>query len=431
MSSKYHNLPDIDTAADVFETADEPEQILRPSENILGDEEGPVKVVSENIDSSTLPGRRKIDKVFGRRTRKHDSSYPSFRPRLPPLSRHASTSESDSDSSSPSLPPTARLRETPAARLKRLKLELEEVEMEIQAGPSTLPPQSNEAKRKSVLPKKEPVDLMGELVGLRERLEGVRLDGVTVHNGVIEGGDLREKLDQLGARRIGQGEAGKDADVTREAAIASEPPKSGQLSDIDTRLAQLEALIGPSERSSDSAQPPLLSALGKLDHLLSLLTQPRHLDAISRRLKLLLVDLDRAAAASRRPAGSANLSSVNPPPGGEKPASGTLSQADHANLQSLFALLPRLDPLIPIVPPLLARLRSLAILHTEAGAIVDDLKTTRAEEKREAEEIKELQEVVERVDTGLSEAAKAIKRNWEGLEERLSGLEERIKALKA
>ena len=115
----------------------------------------------------------------------------------------------------------------------------------------------------------------------------------------------------------------------------------------------------------------------------------------------------------------------------EKDKQVTLSSNEYASLQSLFAILPRLDPLIPIIPPLLARLQSLASLHSSASDVMAGLARLRDSDKKGAEEVKELQSVVENVHGGLDEAAKTILANWEGVERRMKDLEERIKALDA
>ena len=98
-------------------------------------------------------------------------------------------------------------------------------------------------------------------------------------------------------------------------------------------------------------------------------------------------------------------------------------------MQTLFAVLPRLDPLLPIVPPLLARLQSLSGLHAAASDVVDGLARLKNAEKKGGEEVKELQDVVEGVQRGLDEAGKAIAANWEGLETRMKELEGRVQAL--
>jgi nuclear migration protein JNM1 len=167
----------------------------------------------------------------------------------------------------------------------------------------------------------------------------------------------------------------------------------------------------------------LIPTLAKLDHLLTLLTQPRHLDAISRRLKLLLVDLDRAAALSRRN-GTALPSDTSP-----APQTVTLSAADHANLTRLFNLLPRLDPLLPLLPPLIARLRSLAGLHAEASAFAGTLKSLQADRTKLADRDTETRDVIEGLQKGLQEAEGAVKANWDVVGGRLAQLEDRVEAL--
>ncbi|AAW42035.1 hypothetical protein CNBC6710 [Cryptococcus deneoformans B-3501A] len=420
MATKYRGLPDIDTAPDIFETTDEPEIVLKPSDVRSGDEDSVLKPVSEDIDAGGLPSRRKAERVFARGTRKPELSTLSFRPRLPPLSRYASSS-SDTDEEPP-LP-----RETPAARLRRLKAELAEIEAEVgSSSPSKTQSISHEGsgagKRRSVLPPRQPVDVVSELANVRERLERVEIDGLDVGQVVAVGmgpsSEWRERLDKLvtAENRSGKGKVAQSTAVGQQ---------DSSLSDIDKRLAALEQVVGPTTDGLDQTLSPLVPTLNKHDHLLTLLTQPRHLDAISRRVKLLLVDLDRAAAASRRTgAGGAAI----PQQSSEKAVTNlSLTQGEYTQLQSLFSVLPRLDPLLPILTPLLARLRSLSALHSEASEIAVSLRELQSRDKKNAEEINELDEVVKSVQTGLGDAIAAIKKNWEGLEKRMMGLEQRLK----
>ncbi|ADV21359.1 dynactin 2 [Cryptococcus gattii E566] len=421
MTTKYRGLPDIDTAPDVFETTDEPETVLKPSDVRPGDEDSVLKPVSEDIDAGGLPSRRKAERVFARGTRKPELSALSFRPRLPPLYRYASSSSSDTDEE------TRLPRETPAARLRRLKAELSEVEAEVGSSSSSKTlsvshERSGAGKRRSVLPPRQPVDVVSELASVRERLERIEFNGLDVGQteavGTEPSSEWRERLDKLVAAE-NYSEEGKVAQPT---AVGQQ---DGSLSDIDKRLAVLEQAVGPITGRLDQTSSPLVPTLNKHDHLLTLLTQPRHLDAISRRVKLLLVDLDRAAAASRRtgPGGAAI-----PQQSSEKAFTNlSLTQGEYTQLQSLFSILPRLDPLLPILTPLLARLRSLSALHSEASEIAVSLQGLQSRDKKNAEEIKELEEVVKSVQTGLDDAIGVIKKNWEGLENRMKGLEQRLK----
>ncbi|OCF31869.1 hypothetical protein I317_02952 [Kwoniella heveanensis CBS 569] len=456
MSTKYQGLPDIDTAPDIFETPDEPDTLLRPNDNGLGDDDVPVKINVEGIDNTGLPSRRKAERVFGRGAKRPDPSNLTSRPRLPPLSRHVSTSSSSSSSGSEDDIPTTRQvpRESTASRLRRLKAELAEVEAELASKP---PPGTDqptavqkdamlEGKRRSVLEARRPVDVLSELTGLKERLKRVDVDGVSSIEAQEEGesaqsgssSEWRERLERLSQFRkqipSGEGEGGPASDGAAE--------RAGQLSGenslrcIDKRLAVVEDALGPIGDGVDhvSGSSPLIPTLNKHDHLLALLTQPRHLDAISRRIKLLLVDLDRAAAASKRnPMTSASGGTAAAGGGGqgEKSSSLSLSQAEYQNLQSLFNILPRLDPLLPILSPILARLRSLNTLHAEASEIAESLRKLQGEDKRSTEQIGELKAFTEKVAHGLDEASEGVLRNWDAVEGRLKSLDERLKNLES
>lgn len=174
--------------------------------------------------------------------------------------------------------------------------------------------------------------------------------------------------------------------------------------------------------SADNQIPvSLMESLSRLDNLLNVLTQPRHLDGISRRVKMLLNDLERAGASARRNAGAGSSP--------EKAAPSALSQTDQDTLQDLFALLPRLDPLIPTIPPLITRLRSLSQLHAEALSIAADLRELQSSSADVSDEERELNAIVKSVHIGFTEAATGIQKNWEALQGRIQGLEGRLERL--
>ncbi|OCF56713.1 hypothetical protein L486_05567 [Kwoniella mangroviensis CBS 10435] len=430
MNTKYHGLPDIDTAQDIFETPDEPDSLLRPGDSGLADDEHhTIKPNSENIDVSGLPGRKNVEKVFGRGTRRRDPKDLSFRPRLPPLSRH--TLSTYSPSSSEDEDPGSQFKESSISRLRRLKAELAELESEISsqpqastsgsgAGPSI---EGKEGKRKSVLPPKQPINLVSELNGLKDRLGSLDIDelGVVDGNG-LEPSEWDDRLKRLTGTVNSQSQEGRD--VRHEDDENSKRQYS--LGEIDKRLAILENALGPLGEGSNQ-NGPLIPTLTKHSHLLSLLTQPRQLDAISRRIKLLLVDLDRAASSSNKRNTTTNLSADS-----EKPSSSSnvnLSQSEYQNLQQLFGLLSRLDGYLPIIQPLLIRLKSLNELHNDAATIAESLKQLKIQDKNNTTEIGQLQAILDKLSKGLDQAVQGIMNNWSSTEGRIKGLEERLKVL--
>jgi nuclear migration protein JNM1 len=169
--------------------------------------------------------------------------------------------------------------------------------------------------------------------------------------------------------------------------------------------------------------PPLLPLLTKLNGQITLLTQPRHIDSISRRLKLLLSDLDRvgAHAAGKRQAGSGHAHGSSDSSPASAPA------VTHA--EQLGPLLTRLGPALPQIPHVLGRLRTLAALHTAAGDFERTLSGLESEQRRERSTLEELSAAVGEVEKSLEANRMLVEGNVKGLEERVGNVAERLEKL--
>lgn len=166
--------------------------------------------------------------------------------------------------------------------------------------------------------------------------------------------------------------------------------------------------------------------LTKLNTQLALLTQPRHLDSISRRLKLLISDLDRLSSTNAQ-AGSSRRQAQHAHTG-----SGTIAPNAPSPLQEqLLPLLARLAPHLPHLPHLLTRLRTLSTLHTSAADFQGSLGALEEEQRRVRGRLSVLTEAVESVEKSLEENASVVKANVGGLEERVNTLMNRLDALDA
>ncbi|OAV89019.1 hypothetical protein PTTG_28843 [Puccinia triticina 1-1 BBBD Race 1] len=216
---------------------------------------------------------------------------------------------------------------------------------------------------------------------------------------------IKDTLDQSSARKkfgAASGLDGRDADFStsllrkppRRASARGYPPPASRSQTFETdeydHPAPGEYAVDGRPGERDGAGAPIHYT--KLyEHQLSLLTQPRHLDSISRRVKVIVTDLERVHEARRkltdsRPLSIALASGITvvthnqQQPGSSALANvpGVIAPApDRApplppdalhKLDRLYSLLPRLDPLLPLVPHLLSRLRSLAHLHASADS---------------------------------------------------------------
>lgn len=200
---------------------------------------------------------------------------------------------------------------------------------------------------------------------------------------------------------------------------------------------------------------PLLRTLERLETLLTLLTQPRHLDTISRRIKVLVVDLERLHESRKklgdtRPLNLAVFSGASTGTGGgitvvssgggegkKVMASGLgsvgggggeegISPEALSKITALYHLLPRIDPLLPLTPRLLTRLRSLSTLHSSAQEFSTTLSTLQEKVISLGESGLEMRGVLERLEGNLAENEKLVQGNLGGLEERIRAVGERL-----
>jgi len=136
--------------------------------------------------------------------------------------------------------------ETTVAKLRRLKAELAQVESEIAAGPSKPVATDTTGKRRSVLPPRPAFDLAGELSGLKERLAVVEGQG-GVEYVKEEEDEWSERLERL---KLGESSASMSAKGTRHPEVQTESAEKGKeypITDLDKRLARLEAALGSDE----------------------------------------------------------------------------------------------------------------------------------------------------------------------------------------
>lgn len=199
----------------------------------------------------------------------------------------------------------------------------------------------------------------------------------------------------------------------------------------------------------------LLSSVARLDHLLTLLTQPRHLDSVSRRVKVLVSDLERIHEARRklgdtRPLNVALSGTMTLSTGSDESSSGR-SGADAARegtdrsgkggaalppdalqkIDALFSLLLRLDPLLPLAPRLVARLQSLASLHSTAASFGESLADLRGRVDALGESEEGLKEVVDGLEKSFEQNEARVQGNMEAMNKRVEDIVRRLDRLAA
>ncbi|CAO3589760.1 unnamed protein product [Absidia cylindrospora] len=240
---------------------------------------------------------------------------------------------------------------------------------------------------------------------------------------------------------------------------AAKAHQQGRVVDIDDRIAKIEKLVGTSSGQGFDSIPSnltatsLINSLSKLEQQITLLAQPRHLDTVSRRIKVLNSELERlhelktgGGSGGRKEHGYGSLSGFSSSAGGLHSSSNTdlgsgnnrdeqggsnggLSNDTEEKVSHLFATIEKVDPLLNLTPALLTRLKALQGLHTEAATFGQSVKVISDEQTRMTEEIKSLDTTCELLTKSLKSNEDLVNKNVDVIDTRMTDLVRRMEAL--
>ncbi|EGX90518.1 dynactin subunit, putative [Cordyceps militaris CM01] len=205
--------------------------------------------------------------------------------------------------------------------------------------------------------------------------------------------------------------------------------------DFDRRLLALEKGLGISSSLSAEAGAgglprAILPTLDNMDKQIATLAQAStaNLDAISRRVRTLasdqneLNDAREKAKALREELGKGGPHIQALPPG-----DGAAEQETKIN--ALYGVLPTIESLAPMLPPLLDRLRSLRAIHADAAAASHTMEQLEQRQADTAAELKQWREGLQKLEETMAEGGATVKGNMTVMEGWVKDLEERMAKL--
>ncbi|CAO0802234.1 unnamed protein product [Mucor circinelloides] len=414
MSSKYSTLPDIDDQPDVYETPDSTDNVTNVSyENQSSDEDDNESVVKSRVSVKDAANRFKgsivdsTDTDFSDRlTRRKKAMYRTYVKRPPAME----TNEYEI------LPKNLSLDETPLQKLRRLMYEVQELNDEMEKAKE--PADAKETISQSDI-LSQIAYLQSDLVRMNQQVGDDDLSQKSNYGKSIE--DAKSLIKQLEAFKNIPAATPSDKKEESDTAVSEKNDKNdmvtyelfytpetakmqkeSKLSDIDERIAKIEKLVGSNagqaldELPQNLASTSLVNSLSKLEQLVVVLAQPRQLEMVARRVKVLNSDLDRLneLKSGRKDTSSLGFgltSSINPQ---NTPSTNEATNKDgndnEAKINKLFATLEKVDPLLNLTPALLTRLKALQTLHTEAASFGQSVKVISEEQTRMTDELKSL-----------------------------------------
>ncbi|KAF8348113.1 Dynamitin-domain-containing protein [Amanita rubescens] len=370
MNNKYADLPDIDTAPDIYETED----VFPTTQNTKGD--------SSDDEAGSRTGQHARNSRHGDGAGREELDTASLM-RADEASKHFRKAERKQRGRSRMVyvyPPSRSSRLVLLRDLMPLSKRLYTLQKELAALEQELADPSNPLLQKEREENVDPGELIKGLVDVRGKIEKIRKD--KQGRGKLIGAVMDDESSEVKETDCGA----KEDKTTMKTFV-----------DIDRRVGELERIIGSSSTALDEMAPmpyPLLPLMSRLNSQLMLLTQPRHVDSISRRLKLLLTDLDRLSLSQHHRRHSS-----------QTPATPSLIQ------EQLLPILSRLNPTLPQIPHILTRLRTLSALHGAAGDFQSTLEGLEKEGAETRGALRDLQDALTKVEESMTENKTLIKQN--------------------
>lgn len=211
--------------------------------------------------------------------------------------------------------------------------------------------------------------------------------------------------------------------------------------EFDRRLVQLEKGLGISESAVPEAGSggeglgrAVIPTLAELTKQLTVLSQAStaNLDSISRRMRSMAAEQDKLnearekARTLREELGSAGITDGGAAAGGPGEDEETEQET---KVKALYGIMPAIEGMAPILPPLLDRLRSLRAMHADAATAAERLDRIEGDQAALADELKQWRNGIDKMEAAIRDGRTTSDGNSKVIEAWAKDLEERIKTL--
>ncbi|KAF2459983.1 Dynamitin-domain-containing protein [Lineolata rhizophorae] len=443
-SRKYANLPDLDSAPDIYETPE------------LTDDASTLRLTSFNCQTSTaarspspessdagnnpaiirnrlepdqarthfLPSRvdaRDVD--FSDRISRNRQSY-----------RTASRKRRGSRYSDAELGDFSDEEdETAERKLARLRREVEELKLDFESRQQEDQSDSN-VKETGLEP--DDADPAETIKKISDTLDAIYLQ----RQGGVKGAEaqLERTLKKFSTTQISGSDAPRpqppdsEDNVKTKAELLAMRQQQGvtlmKVSDFDARLSKLETTLGLNGVNmpdvADNPPEPILHTLENLGRQLSMVSGTSSIDEGSRRVRQLIQESERLQEVRR--AGLAREQTRSAENGSEESQLDSDDSESMSKIMALYGTLPTIDALSPTLPMILERLRTLRLIHTTAGAASSSLDEIEKRQDEQADEIRRWRESLDKVESNMKDGESVLTENVKVVQEWVQNLESRV-----
>ncbi|KAJ2908488.1 hypothetical protein GGI21_002836 [Coemansia aciculifera] len=314
----------------------------------------------------------------------------------------------------------SQLHETSEQRLRRLVYETQELREQL-ANDKT-----NAAKADQPT-----VALMKLANGLTDELAQLSLladrESVGPEDGSLVSRSLWQRLHNNAAGLETPGKTQQQTEAPRKSTAARSVAADDATLQLESRISMLERVLGSSsaQLSRDAAVGHgLVDAVSRLSQQMDVLSDPQRIDGIQRRIKQVLVDMDRLDMATTQAARA-----VESTADAKGPVAPRIDPATAKRIDELYEKLTAVDSLIELAPATARRLQSLATLHAEASEVVNRVGRIEREQEGAHEEINTMKEIADSLTTAIGDNSATLTENMRTLDSRIFALSSRLDKL--
>ena len=414
---KYHSLPGIDTAPDVYETPELAEDVSTlPASTAVSESGDDSDAETSGIQHQRLQTDQARSRFQPSRIDAHDVDFSdnitaqrrSYRTSTRAQRRRGEILGDDSDEE----------KESFSRKLMRVKQELGELESEYQKQVAS--------GDKSKVEEDDPRKVMAFISDKVDQIYTARRGGVR---------GAEPQLDRTIEKFNNYAPFGPSPRITK--AIANQPPLPGsqvqrgqleyvlnQAAEFDTRLTQLEKNLGLNGNTmpelGDKAPFPVFTTLERIEQTIGLVGDATqgNLEAASTQIKKLITDAEQLKQIQQ-----------DIPHASEDPKSPTENPEQEAKVNALYGTLPSIEKLTPMLPLVLERLRTLRLVHTSAWQADEVLTELENRQSQQEVEIKKWGKALEELDVDVKKCENALQGNMKVVGEWVKKIEKQVESL--
>merc|ERR1719414_1236211 len=183
--------------------------------------------------------------------------------------------------------------------------------------------------------------------------------------------------------------------------------QSYRVSDINSRLSNLEAIIG--RKPDNAAVGDMTRSIEYLSNVLSLLSDDMKLDALVRRAQVLKKKLQDIQTR------------------GHEANELQITKTKEEKISKLFDMMTRWDAAALQLPTVVDRLRSVKNVHEESANIVQKVNNLETQNKLIADQLASNQKLLTNVQASLAQNASLMSKNMKTIQDRLQRVQESMK----